>query len=57
MKIERFNRTLAAEWGYAKPFAGNSELAAVLDPWLNYDNTQRIHAAIRATPTTRLSPT
>lgn len=56
-KIERFNRTLAAEWAYAKPFASNAERAAALDPWLNYYNTERIHTAIKDTPITRVSPT
>jgi len=49
-KIERFNRTMAAEWAYAKPFVSNTERAAALDPWLNYYNTERIHTAIKDTP-------
>ncbi|MFJ5958661.1 IS481 family transposase [Paenarthrobacter sp. NPDC092416] len=56
-KIERFNRTMAAEWAYAKPFASNTERAAALDPWLNYYTTERIHTAIKDTPITRVSPT
>ncbi|WP_074591616.1 IS481 family transposase [Arthrobacter cupressi] len=56
-KIERFNRTLAAEWAYARPFTSNTERAAALALWLNYYNTERIHAAIKDTPITRVSPT
>ncbi|MEV7133543.1 IS481 family transposase [Arthrobacter sp. NPDC093128] len=56
-KIERFNRTLATEWAYAKPFTSNTERAKALDPWLNYYNTERIHAAIKGTPIMRVSLT
>lgn len=56
-KIERFNRTLATEWAYAKAFASNTERAAALDPWLNYYNTERIHAAIKGPPITRVTLT
>jgi transposase InsO family protein len=56
-KIERFNRTLATEWAYAKPFTSNTERAEALDPWLNYYNTERIHAAIKGTPIMRVSLT
>lgn len=34
-----------------------AERAAALDPWLNYYNTERIHAAIKGTPITRVSLT
>ncbi|WP_209742775.1 MULTISPECIES: IS481 family transposase [Micrococcaceae] len=56
-KIERFNRTLAAEWAYSKPFTSNTERATALDPWLNYYNTERIHTAIKGTPIMRVSLT
>lgn len=56
-KIERFNRTLVIEWAYARPFTSNAQRAAALDPWLNHYNTERIHAAIKGTPITRVTPT
>lgn len=32
-KVERFNRTLQAEWAYRQPFTSNAERVAALDPW------------------------
>lgn len=56
-KIERFNRTLATEWAYAKPFTSNTERTKALDPWLHDYNTERIHTAIKGTPISRVTLT
>lgn len=57
-KVERFNRTLAAEWAYAQVFASNQERTAALAPWLEHYNTARRHSALGGLPPiARLSPT
>jgi len=57
-KVERFNRTLQAEWAYRQIFLTNDERAAALAPWLEIYNTQRRHTALDGLPpTSRLSPT
>ncbi|BEP14983.1 IS481 family transposase [Acidothermaceae bacterium B102] len=57
-KVERFNRTLAAEWAYRQPFTSNAERAAALAPWLEHYNTQRNHSALAGLPpVSRLLPT
>ena len=57
-KVERFNRTLQAEWAYRHVFTDNAERAAALAPWLNDYNTRRRHSALGGQPPiSRLSPT
>jgi transposase InsO family protein len=57
-KVERFNRTLASEWAYRRPFTSNEDRAAALAPWLEHYNTHRRHTALGGLPpTSRLSPT
>jgi transposase InsO family protein len=56
-KAERFNRTLATEWAYARPYTSNTERDAALDPWLRHYNTERIHTGIGGTPINRVTPT
>jgi len=56
-KIERFNRTLATEWAYHRPYTSNTERTHTLDPWLNHYNNERIHTGIGTTPINRVSPT
>lgn len=57
-KVERYNRTLASEWAYARPYATNQARRDALDPWLNAYNTDRRHSALGGLPpTSRLSPT
>ena len=34
-KVERYHRTLADEWAYARPYATETERRAALDPWLH----------------------
>ncbi|MFF4363431.1 integrase core domain-containing protein, partial [Streptomyces sp. NPDC001604] len=56
-KVERFNRTLQAEWAYYQVFASNTERAHALAPWLHFYNTGRRHTALGGQPPiTRLSP-
>lgn len=49
-KVERFNRTLAAEWAYRQPFTSNEQRAAALAPWLDRYNNQRRHTALGGNP-------
>jgi transposase InsO family protein len=56
-KAERFNRTLATEWAYRRPYTSNGQRTKALDPWLRHYNTERIHTGIGTTPINRVSPT
>jgi transposase InsO family protein len=57
-KVERFNRTLAREWAYRRPYDTNHARTMALEGWLEYYNTRRPHTACRGqAPITRLSPT
>ncbi len=57
-KVERFNRTLQAEWAYRQPFTSNDVRTAALDPWLEHYNTGRRHSALGGKPPiSRLQPT
>jgi transposase InsO family protein/transposase-like protein len=49
-KVERFNRTLLAEWASVRPYATNSERTAALDDWLHLDNHHRAHTALGGQP-------
>jgi transposase InsO family protein len=49
-KVERYNRTLQAEWAYAQVFLSNAERHAALAPWLNFYNTGRRHTALGGKP-------
>ncbi|NHC45353.1 IS481 family transposase [Motilibacter aurantiacus] len=58
--VERFNRTLQAEWAYRQVFTSNAERTAALVPWLEHYNNERAHHALKgAVPASRLpvSPT
>jgi len=56
-KVERFNRTLQAEWAFAQIFDSNAQRAAVLPGWLEFYNTTRRHSALAGhVPISRLSP-
>lgn len=55
-KAERYNRTLATEWAYARVYLSNDERTAALDPWLAYYNAERAHSALGGlSPLQRLS--
>jgi transposase InsO family protein len=57
-KAERYNRTLATEWAYQRPYTTNTERTAALAPWLEHYNTQRRHTALGGQPPiSRLQPT
>jgi transposase InsO family protein len=54
-KVERFNRTLAAEWAYAKPYDSDEARAADYDSWLHHYNHHRPHTGIGGqTPSDRV---
>jgi transposase InsO family protein len=49
-KVERYNRTLQAEWAYRQIFLSNAQRTAALAPWLEYYNNDRRHSAIGGLP-------
>ncbi|HIE62621.1 MAG TPA: IS481 family transposase [Microbacterium sp.] len=54
-KVERFNRTLAAEWAYASTYLSNAARSATYADWLEEYNHRRPHTALGGhTPTCRL---
>lgn len=55
-KIERFHRTLADGWGYARCYRSESERRHALAGWLHYYNHHRPHTACKnLAPFTRLT--
>ena len=55
-KVERFNRTLGAEWAYSRPFTSNDARIALLPIWLEHYNLTRPHLGIGAkAPITRVN--
>jgi len=54
-KIERFHRTLADGWAYARHYTSDAERRAALPGWLHFYNHHRIHSAIGGTPAGRLN--
>ena len=54
-KVERFNRTLAAEWAYATTYLGEEARAQAYPAWLHHYNHHRPHTGIGGqTPATRV---
>ena len=49
-KAERFNRTLAEEWAYIRPFTSSTDRAAALPGWLHTYNHHRSHTALGGQP-------
>ena len=49
-KAERFNRTLAEEWAYIRPFDSSAERADALPGWLHLYNHHRNHTALNGKP-------
>ena len=45
-KVERFNRTLAAEWAYAEVYLSDDARAATYADWLHFYNHHRPHTGI-----------
>lgn len=57
-KVERFHRTMAEEWAYARPYSSNEVRLAALPRWLDLYNRRRPHTALGGqTPAARLSTT
>jgi transposase InsO family protein len=54
-KIERFHRTLADGWAYARFYGSETERRAALPGWIHFYNHHRIHSAIGGTPYSRLN--
>jgi transposase InsO family protein len=55
-KVERFNRTLLAEWAYAKPYRSESARRAALPKWIHIYNHHRPHTALGGRPPTSRVP-
>ncbi len=54
-KVERFNRTLAAEWAYAQTYLSDAARAATHADWLHHYNHHRPHTGIGGlTPAQRI---
>ncbi|MGD9955238.1 MAG: IS481 family transposase [Candidatus Nanopelagicales bacterium] len=49
-KAERFNRTLADEWAYVRPFADSEDRAEALPIWLHTYNHHRNHTSLGGLP-------
>jgi transposase InsO family protein len=54
-KVERFNRTLMDEWGYARLWRSETARARALDRWLHRYNHHRHHTAIGGPPASRVT--
>jgi transposase InsO family protein len=55
-KIERFHRTMGAEWAFVRHYGSESARRNALPAWLHHYNHHRLHTAIgKATPTSRLT--
>ena len=54
-KVERYNRTLLAEWAYARPWSSDGQRTRALTAWLHRYNHHRHHTAIGGTPADRVS--
>lgn len=54
-KIERFHRTLADGWAYARFYGSETERRAALPGWIHFYNHHRRHSAISGTPISRLN--
>jgi len=49
-KVERYHRTLADEWAYARPFSSETERRNALPGWLHSYNNHREHTALGGRP-------
>jgi transposase InsO family protein len=54
-KIERFHRTLADGWAYARFYDSDTTRRDALPGWIHFHNHHRIHSAINGTPISRLN--
>lgn len=54
-KVERFNRILAEEWAYARPYTSEAERVAAYADFLHHYNHHRGHTALKgASPASRV---
>ena len=53
-KIERFHRTLADGWAYARFYGSETERRDALPGWIHFYNHHRHHSAIGAPPISRI---
>ena len=53
-KVERYNRTLLAEWAYARPWTSDGQRTRALTAWLHLYNHHRHHTAIGSPPIRRV---
>jgi transposase InsO family protein len=53
-KVERYHRTLADEWAYAKPYTSEQSRRRALPAWLHTYNHHRHHTAIGGPPADRV---
>jgi len=56
-KVERYNRTLGAEFAYARPWTSETQRADYLQRWLIHYNYHRAHTATGNQPPATLTPT
>ncbi len=49
-KVERYHRTLADEWAYARPYSSETARRAALPNWLHMYNHHRSHTALGGHP-------
>jgi transposase InsO family protein len=49
-KVERFHRTLADEWAYARPYLSDTERCEAYPTWLHTYNHHRSHTALGGRP-------
>ena len=54
-KIERFHRTLADGWAYARFYESETERRAALPDWIHFYNHHRHHSAVGGPPISRLN--
>jgi transposase InsO family protein len=45
-KVERFNKTLLAEWAYARPYRTNDQRRRAFTRWPHFYNHRRPHTAL-----------
>jgi transposase InsO family protein len=53
-KVERFNRTLLAEWAYVRTWTSDGQRARALASWLHIYNHHRHHTAVGGPPISRV---
>ena len=54
-KIERFHRTLADGWAYARFYESETERRSALPGWIHFYNHHRHHSAVGGPPISRLN--